>query len=207
MDQKLCPPLWAPESGCIWPWCWICFSRKVVGWAIDTSLATSLVVQALRQAVESCRPGPGVRWPGLIHHSDRGCQYTSDRYRSILRGLAITVSMSRKGGCYDNAVCERFFWSFKHEWTHHRSYADLAQTRPSLFQYIELFYNRHRPHTSLGILTPNEAVAGHRFSEAIPICWRGEVEPSFKVARAYLGGDPHLPVIKIDAVFRPRLAA
>ncbi len=76
------------------------FSRKIVGWAIDTSLATGLVTQALRQAVESRRPGPG-----LIHHSDRGCQYTSDRYRSILRGLGVTVSMSRKGCCYDNAVC------------------------------------------------------------------------------------------------------
>lgn len=126
------------------------FSRKIVGWAIDTSLATDLIAQALRQAVESRRPGPG-----LIHHSDRGRQYTSDRYQSILHGLGITVSMSRKGCCYDNAVCERFFWSLKHEWTNHRAYADLTGVRPSVFEYIELFYNRTRLHQALGYVSPN----------------------------------------------------
>jgi putative transposase len=132
------------------------FSRKIVGWAIDTSLATGLVAQALRQAIESRRPGPG-----LIHHSDRGCQYTSDRYQSILRGLKITVSMSRKGCCYDNAVCERFFWSLKHEWTNHRMYADLPDTRQSVFQYIELFYNRTRLHQALGYRSPQGFEAEH----------------------------------------------
>ena len=132
------------------------FSRKIVGWSIDTSLATDLVTEALRQAIESRRPGPG-----LIHHSDRGCQYTSERYRSILHGLGITVSMSRKGCCYDNAVCERFFWSLKHEWTNHRSYDDLADARPSVFQYIELFYNRTRLHQALGYVSPETYEADH----------------------------------------------
>lgn len=135
------------------------FSRKIVGWAIDTSLATDLVAEALRQAVES--PRPGFRGPGLIHHSDRGSQYTSDRYQSILRGLGVTVSMSRKGCCYDNAVCERFFWSLKHEWANHRSYTDLADTRRSVFQYIELFYNRTRLHQALGYVSPEAFEADH----------------------------------------------
>ena len=132
------------------------FSRKIVGWAIDTSLATDLVAQALRQAIESRQPGPG-----LIHHSDRGSQYTSDRYQSILHGLKVTVSMSRKGCCYDNAVCERFFWSLKHEWTNHRSYDDLADTRRSVFQYIELFYNRNRLHQALEYVSPEAFEADH----------------------------------------------
>jgi len=132
------------------------FSRKIVGWAIDTSLATDLIAEALRQAIESRRPSPG-----LIHHSDRGCQYTSDRYMAILNGLGITVSMSRSGCCYDNAVCERFFWSLKHEWTNHRAYVDLADARPSVFQYIELFYNRTRLHQALGYVSPNAFEADH----------------------------------------------
>jgi putative transposase len=132
------------------------FSRKIVGWAIDTSLATDLVAQALRQAIESRQPGPG-----LIHHSDRGSQYTSDRYQSILRGLKVTVSMSHKGCCYDNAVCERFFGSLKHECTNHRSYADLPDTRRSVCQYIELFYNRNRLHQALEYMTPEAYEADH----------------------------------------------
>jgi len=132
------------------------FSRKIVGWAIDTSLATDLIAEALRQAIESRRPSPG-----LIHHSDRGCQYTSDRYMAILNGLGITVSMSRSGCCYDNAVCERFFWSLKHEWTNRQAYVDLADARPSVFQYIELFYNRSRLHQALGYVSPDAFEADH----------------------------------------------
>ena len=94
------------------------FSRKVVGWALSTSLATELVAQALRQAIESRRP----HRPKLLHHSDRGCQYTSDAYQQTLRTLGIDCSMSRTGCCYDNAVVERFFWSLKHEWTNHEHF-------------------------------------------------------------------------------------
>jgi putative transposase len=83
------------------------FSRKVVGWSIGASLATELVSDALRNAIERRRPD-GKR---LLHHSDRGCQYTSDAYQKTLKLLGITCSMSRRGCCYDNAVMERFFWS------------------------------------------------------------------------------------------------
>lgn len=87
------------------------FSRKVVGWSIGVSLATQLVCEALRRAVESRQPDG----KQLLHHSDRGCQYTSDTYPRILRTWGIECSMSRTACCYDNAVGERFFWSLKHE--------------------------------------------------------------------------------------------
>jgi putative transposase len=133
------------------------FSRKVVGWAIDTSLATELVSQALRQAIEARRP----EGQELLHHSDRGCQYTSDAYRQTLRALGIECSMSRAGSCYDNAVMERFFWSLKHEWTNHESFEHLAEARLSVFKYIETFYNSVRLHQTLGYQAPNQFEAEH----------------------------------------------
>lgn len=133
------------------------FSRKVVGWAIGDSLATPLVSAALRQAIEIRRPD-GAR---LLHHSDRGCQYTSDEYRRTLKSLGIECSMSRTGCCYDNAVAERFFWSLKHEWTNHEQFANLKEARLSVFRYIEAFYNTTRLHQSLGYLSPNQFEADH----------------------------------------------
>jgi putative transposase len=117
------------------------FSRKVVGWSIGASLATGLVSDALRSAIERRRPDGRQ----LLHHSDRGCQYTSDAYQKILRTLGITCSMSHRGCCYDNAVMERFFWSLKHEWTNHEQFANLEEARLSVFKYIETFYNSVRP--------------------------------------------------------------
>jgi len=128
------------------------FSRKVIGWSITASLATELVSAALRRAIESRRPDG----KQLLHHSDRGCQYTSDAYQKILRTLGITCSMSRTGCCYDNAAMERFFWSLKHEWTNHESFANLEQARLSVFQYIETFYNPIRLHQTLGYLSPDQ---------------------------------------------------
>ncbi len=128
------------------------FSRKVVGWSIRDSLATPLVADALRQAIESRRPVGSE----LLHHSDRGCQYTSDAYQQILRTLGIECSMSRTGECYDNAVAERFFWSLKHEWTKHDSFENLQAARLSVFKYIETFYNPVRLHQTLGYKSPNQ---------------------------------------------------
>ena len=128
------------------------FSRKIVGWAISDSLKTPLVCRALRNAIETRRPDASK----LLHHSDRGCQYTSDLYRKTLKTLGITCSMSNTGCCYDNAVMERFFWSLKHEWTNHRSYADLQEAKLSVFQYIQTFYNSNRIHQTLGYLTPEQ---------------------------------------------------
>lgn len=128
------------------------FSRKAVGWAMSDSLATPLVSAALRRAIESRRPGRGE----LLHHSDRGSQYTSDDYQQTLRTLGVECSMSRTGDCYDNAVAERFFWSLKHEWTKHESFANLEEARLSVFKYIDVFYNRQRLHQSLGYKTPEQ---------------------------------------------------
>jgi len=128
------------------------FGRKVIGWSIGSSLATELVSDALRTAIESRRPD-GKR---LLHHSDRGSQYTSDAYQKTLRTLGIECSMSRTGCCYDNAAMERFFWSLKHEWTNHETFANLEEARLSVFKYIETFYNPVRIHQALGYLTPNQ---------------------------------------------------
>lgn len=128
------------------------FSRKVVGWALRDSLATELVSEALRRAVESRRPVG----KDLLHHSDRGCQYTSDAYQQTLKTLGIECSMSRTGECYDNAVIERFFWSLKHEWTKHQSFENLEAARLSVFKYVETFYNSVRLHQTLGYKSPNQ---------------------------------------------------
>jgi putative transposase len=127
------------------------FSRKVVGWSISTSLATDLVSDALRSAIERRRPDG----KQLLLHSDRGCQYTSDAYQITLRTLGITCSMSQRGCCYDNAVMERFFWSLKHEWTNHERFANLEEARLSVFKYIETFYNSRRLHKTLNYRSPD----------------------------------------------------
>lgn len=139
------------------------FSRKVIGWEISKSLATPVVSSALRQAVGSRSPTPGE----LLHHSDRGCQYTSDDYQTTLRTLGVTCSMSRTGCCYDNAVMERFFWSLKHEWTKFESFADLQDARLSVFRYIETFYNTERIHQSLDYLTPVQFEEQHEIELAV----------------------------------------
>jgi putative transposase len=128
------------------------FSRKAVGWAMSASLATELVSQALRRAIELRRPDG----KQLLHHSDRGCQYTSDAYQHILKTLGIECSMSRTGNCYDNAAMERFFWSLKHEWTKHEQFDDLQDARLSVFKYIETFYNPVRLHQTLDYQSPNQ---------------------------------------------------
>ena len=127
------------------------FSRKVVGWSIGSSLATELVSNALRRAIEKRRPDGRQ----LLHHSDRGCQYTSDAYQKTLQALGIECSMSRRGCCYDNAVMERFFWSLKHEWTNHERFANLEEAKLSVFRYIETFYNPVRLHQTLKYLSPD----------------------------------------------------
>lgn len=127
------------------------FSRKVVGWALGTTLETELVSTALRRAIEARRPDGRQ----LLHHSDRGCQYTSTAYQQTLNTLGIECSMSRTGCCYDNAVMERFFWSLKHEWTNHDQFAMLEDARLSVFRYIETFYNSQRLHQTLDYQSPN----------------------------------------------------
>jgi transposase InsO family protein len=125
------------------------FSRMVVGWAMAPHRDSELVELALHMALAHRHPGPG-----LLCHSDRGSQYTSASYQVLLAQAGIQVSMSRKGNCYDNATMESFIGSLKEEWTDRRSYQSFEEAQQSIFEYIEVFYNRSRRHSSLDYLSP-----------------------------------------------------
>lgn len=126
-------------------------SRKVVGWHVDDHLETPLVTEALQQARQ--RRGPA---PGLLHHSDRGVQYASSAHRALLATYHITPSMSRRGNCYDNALAESFFATLKTEAFTETAPQPKAQTKRTLFEYIEAFYNTRRLHSALGYQSPVE---------------------------------------------------
>jgi len=124
-------------------------SRRLVGWSMADHMQTDLVADALTMALARRRPHSG-----LLHHSDRGVQYASDAYQSLLHKNRIEVSMSGKGDCWDNAVMESFWATLKTELVHHEHYATHQQARQSIFEYIEVFYNRKRLHSSLGYVSP-----------------------------------------------------
>jgi len=124
-------------------------SRRVVGWSMADHMRTELVADALRMAVVARRPEPG-----LIFHSDRGTQYTSKEFTDLLAEHEMVQSLSRPRQCWDNAVAESFFSSLKEELIHRQSWATRAQVRRAVFDYIEVFYNRRRLHSSLGYLSP-----------------------------------------------------
>jgi transposase InsO family protein len=126
-------------------------TRMVVGWSTATHLRAELACDALRMALTSRKPKRG-----LLHHSDRGVQYASAEYRSLLAAHGCQASMSRRGNCYDNAVAESFFSTLKRELIHHESYRDHSEVHRSLFDYIEIFYNRRRRHSTLGYRSPAE---------------------------------------------------
>lgn len=126
-------------------------SRRIVGWSMGDSLHATLVCDALAMALAARRPSAET---GLMHHSDRGVQYACGQFQSLLAGHGITCSMSRTGNCYDNAVAESFFSTLKRELTHHEDYTTHEQARRSIFEYIEVFYNRQRRHSSLGYVSP-----------------------------------------------------
>jgi transposase InsO family protein len=134
-------------------------SRKIIGWSMSDSMTADLVLRALDMAIAARRPDPG-----LLHHSDRGVQYTCGRYRASLSSNEITASMSRTGDCYDNAVVESFWGKLKNEMTHHEHFATQAQARAAIFDYIEVFYNRQRLHAALGYVSPEEFEASRRRS-------------------------------------------
>ncbi len=127
-----------------------CFSRRIVGWSMADHLEMDLAADALKMALLQRAP----RGRGLLHHSDRGVQYASEDYQQLLKEKGIEVSMSGRGDCYDNAMMESFWATLKSELVHHRSYATHEQARQSIFEYIEVFYNRKRLHSSLGYLSP-----------------------------------------------------
>jgi transposase InsO family protein len=125
------------------------FSRQVVGWAMSDRQTSGFVVKALSQAIG--RRHPASR---CIFHSDRGIQYASTDFRDVLRAYGFIQSMSRKGNCYDNAVAESFFHTLKTEHVYDYRYETRAEARQSIFEYIEMFYNRQRRHSALGYLSP-----------------------------------------------------
>jgi len=125
------------------------FSRRIVGWSMDDSMTTDLVERALAAAVLSRKPSLP-----LLHHSDRGVQYTSGRYRELLKEHGMTTSMSRTGNCYDNAMVESFWGKLKTEMVHHERFATKARAHAAVFEYIEMFYNRTRLHAALDYLSP-----------------------------------------------------
>jgi transposase InsO family protein len=160
---------WVTDISYVWTdegWCYLAvildlFSRSVVGWALDTTLSTRLPLAALQMAIQRRRPGAG-----LLHHSDRGCQYTSADYRRALAELGVQVSMSRKGNCWDNAVAESFFATFKTELVYQRSWSQRLELRAAVFEYIEVFYNRRRLHSTLGYNTPAQVEREYTFARA-----------------------------------------
>jgi putative transposase len=137
-------------------------SRRIVGWATSTllerSLATSALAMALKQRMigkDFCNvPGQASLKASLLHHSDRGSQYASDEYRTLLSGHGVECSMSRKGNCWDNAVAESFFATLKTELVHGEDWHTRDEARSALFEYIEVWYNRVRRHSTLGYKSP-----------------------------------------------------
>lgn len=127
------------------------YSRKIVGWSMDDTMTTDLVERAFNAALLSRKPAPG-----LLHHSDRGVQYTSGRYRGLLASSGVAPSMSRTGNCYDNAVVESFWGKLKTEMVYHQRFTTHAQARAAVFEYIEMFYNRTRLHAALDYLSPEQ---------------------------------------------------
>jgi transposase InsO family protein len=126
-------------------------SRRVVGWAMRSTLAEELALAALRMAVRARKPGTGV-----LHYTDRGSQYAGKAYRALLTELKMTCSMSRKGDCWDNAVAGSFFATLEWELIDGANWSTRDQARSAILEYIETWYNRRRLHSSLGYLSPDE---------------------------------------------------
>ena len=125
------------------------FNRQVVGWAMSKRINEELTLSALHMAIERRRPKPG-----LIHHSDRGSQYAAKRYRRLLEAIKARPSMSRKGDCWDNSVVESFFGTLKSEFIHRCQFQTRREATSQIFEWIEVFYNRIRIHSTLGYLSP-----------------------------------------------------
>ena len=129
-------------------------TRKIVGWSMAAHMKTTLVLDALRMALtRRSRPLPGEKIE-RIHHSDQGSQYASDDYQQLLEEHGLEASMSAKGDCYDNAAMESFWATLKTELIHEEQYATRQEARSSIFEYIEVFYNRIRLHSTLGYQSP-----------------------------------------------------
>lgn len=137
------------------------FNKEIVGWALSRRPDTELTIRAMTHALVRRKKPKGV-----LFHSDRGCQYSSKRYQRYLEEHHISGSMSRKGNPFDNACCESFFATLKKEWIYFKRYAGLEGAEASVFEYIEVFYNRKRMHSSLGYLSPKQFLANYLLENA-----------------------------------------
>jgi len=163
LDRNFMPTapnqVWTADLTYIWTtagWLYLAivldlFNREIVGWSIKPRMTADLVVDALTMAWFRRRPAPG-----LIFHSDRGSQYASGTFQDKLDEFGMLCSMSRKGNCWDNAPTESFFNSLKNERVHGTRYATHDEARADLFDYIEVFYNRSRRHSTLGYVSPTQ---------------------------------------------------
>lgn len=138
------------------------FSRRIIGWSMQPTLASSVVLDALQMALHQRQPSELV-----IHHSDRGSQYASDDYQVALAAAGIQCSMSRKGDCFDNAPVESFFGTLKTELVYHQQYTPRNQARSAIFEYVEVFYNRQRRHSALGYRSPAEYEVHYRMQQTM----------------------------------------
>jgi len=151
--------VWAGDITYLWTdegWLYLAvvldlYSRAVIGWAMEPRLTADLATQALTMALQRRKPAKG-----LLHHSDRGVQYASGDYQRALAGAGIRCSMSRQGNCWDNAVVESFFGTLKKELIHDQRYPTREHAKQDVFEWIEVFYNRQRRHTTLGYRSPAE---------------------------------------------------
>lgn len=132
-------------------------THRVIGWATAASQTAKLAVTALQAGIRKQAPAAG-----MICHTDQGSQFASSMFREHLRGHQIRPSMSRKGNCHDNAVAESFFSNLKNELTHHVTFDDHASALSAITKYIDVYYNQHRLHQSLGYRTPAQVEASHR---------------------------------------------
>jgi transposase InsO family protein len=148
---------WAGDITYVWTeegWLYLAviidlYSRQVVGWAMNERITQDLTLSALRMALDRRNPGPG-----LLHHSDQGSQYAATAYRKLLSENGLICSMSRRGNCWDNAVVESFFHTLKTELLYHEHIVTRMQARRLIFEWIEVFYNRIRLHSTLGYKSP-----------------------------------------------------
>ncbi len=137
------------------------WSRRIVGWSMASHLRTELVLDALEMAIWHRQPQAG-----LVHHSDQGCQYTSLAFGRPCRDAGITPSMGSVGDCYDNAVAESFFATLKVELLHRQPWPTRAAARLAIFEFVEVWYNRRRRHSTLGYRSPLEHEEMHRQTAA-----------------------------------------